>query len=497
MQNEESLKQKTMKGLFWSFSDLFANQGIQFIIQIILARVLLPEHFGLIGMITVFISISNLIIDSGVSQALIREQNTTQAEYSTVFYFNLFMALIMYGFLFLLAPAISSFFHESKLTLILRVLSIGIIINSFGIIQKAQMIKKIDFKTQTKISFISGIVSGIIGTIFALLGFGVWSLIVKTISMQVIQSGLLWKFVGWIPSLVFKMESFRRLFGFGVKIMLAGLLSTIYSNIYYVIIGRYFAATQLGYFTNASKLNDVASQSITSALQSVTYPVLSKIQKEEEKLKFGFKKIIKTSTYIHFPIMMGLATIAEPLIHLLFGEKWMPMVIYFQLLCLAGMLYPLNAINLNILQVKGKSDLFLLISIVKKVLVTIMIILTIWLKLGVIGLVSLTIIDSYSSFWINSFFSGREISYSSFEQVKDISITFLMTIIMGATVYVCGAFLPDHDLMKIIIQIFMELVIYISMSKWVKVQELKEILQIMGPLLKREKIKNVKLTGRG
>jgi O-antigen/teichoic acid export membrane protein len=490
---ESSLKQRTIKGLLWSFSDLIANQGIQFIIQIILARLLLPEHFGIIGMILVFIAISNSIIDSGVSQALIREQNSDQADYSTAFYFNLLMSFVMYGILYCFAPAISSFFKEPELNLILRILSIGLIINSIGLIQRAQIIKKIDFKTQTKINICAGILSGLISIIFATLGFGVWSLIVKSLSMQFIQTVLLWVLNGWKPSLVFKYDSFKRLFGFGSKLMIANLFSNIYSNIYFILIGKFYSAAQLGYFTNASKLNDVASQSLTSALQSVTYPVLSSIQNDEERLKVGFRKIIKTITYINFPFMIGLAAIANPLVHLLFGDKWMSMVIYFQLLSFAGMLYPLNAINLNILQVKGKSDLYLLISIVKKVFLTILIVATIWIKFGVIGLVVAAVIDSYSSFWINSYFSGREILYSSIEQVKDITLVYVISICMGVIVYFSGVFLPVSDIIKIMIQIGIGSSVYIGISILTKIKALNEIVELLKPLLKIVMVRKIKL----
>lgn len=485
MSKETNLKQRTITGLFWSFSDLIANQGIQFIIQIILARLLLPEYFGLIGMILVFIAISNALIDSGMAQALVREQNTTQDDYSTVFYFNLFMAFFIYSILFLLAPIISEFFRSEELTLIIRILSMGVIINSFGIIQRAQIVKKIDFRKQTIINIVSGLLSGVIGVVCALLGLGVWSLVIKTLCMQLFQSLLFWYFNRWIPSLIFKYESFKKLYGFGAKLMLAGLLSTIYSNIFNVLIGRMYSATQLGYFSNAQKLNEVASSSITTALQSVTYPVLSSIQNNEEKLKFGFKKIIRISTFIHFPIMIGLAAIANPLVHLLFGERWIPMAIYFQMLCIAGMIYPLNAVNLNILQVKGRADLYLNLSILKKVMLTIFIAAAIWLDAGVIGLLGAVIIDSYVSFIINSFYSGKEIGYSSWEQIRDVSLFYMLSSIMGLIVYLSGIVLPENVLVKLILQITIGLVIYLGACSIAKIKELWEVYNIVFPIAKK------------
>jgi len=317
-----SLKAKTISGLFWSSSDLIANQGIRFFIQIILARLLLPQHFGIIGMITVFIAISQSIVNCGFKNALIRENDSSQEDYSTVFYFNLIIAVLLYIVLFITAPAISEFFNESQLIPILRVLSIVIIINSIGLIQRTLLIKKIDFKIQTKISIISSVVSGGIAIVFAYLGYGIWSLVIQNITMQFIQSFMLCVSNRWIPSLVFSMDSFKRLFGFGWKLLVSGLIDTLYKNIYYVIIGKFFSATSLGYYTNAQKIRDVASQSITTSVQKVSYPVLSSIQNDSERLRNGYRKIIKNSVFITFPIIIGVAAVAEPFIMIVFGEKW-------------------------------------------------------------------------------------------------------------------------------------------------------------------------------
>lgn len=495
MPKESTLKQKTINGLFWSFGDLITNQGIQFIIQIILARLLLPENFGLIGMIFIFIVIANSFIDSGISNALIRDQNTNQADYSTVFYFNLLTSLVMYAVIYTSAPSISVFFNEPQLVLILRVLSVCLIINAFGIIQRVQLVKNVDFKTQMKINTIAGVLSGIIGIVFAVLGFGVWSLVVKSVTMQIFQSGFLWKLNSWKPSFVFKYASFKRLFGFGWKLMISSLISSIYSNIYNILIGKMYSATQLGYYTNAVKLNDVVSQSITSALQRVTYPVLSTIQ-EDKRLRYGFKKIIRMSAFINFPAMVGLATVAEPFVNLLFGDKWLPMAIYFQFLCFAGMLYPLNSINLNILQVKGKVNLYLQLTIVSKVILSVLIIGVIWFKLGVIGLIGAVIIQSYIDFFINSYFSGKELSYSMIEQMKDIFLIYVVTIIMGTIVYLCGMLLPVNNLIKIVFQIVIGCIAYIGMSKLAKIPELNEVWFLIVPLFKKMMFKKIKVTSK-
>ena len=488
MQEQTSLKNKTITGMFWSFSDLISKQGINFLIQVILARLLLPKDFGIIGMITVFVAISQSFIDSGFSTALIREKKVSQEDYSTVFYFNLVMASVTYIILFFSADAISSFFNEPQLVAILRVLALILIINSFGLIQRTMLVKKIDFKTQTRINVISSITSGIIGITFACLGYGVWSLVIKMLSMQFIQSLLLCLSNKWIPSLVFKMDSFKRLFGFGWKLLVSGLIDTLYKNIYYVIIGKSFSATELGYYTNAQKLRNTASQSITTSVQRVSYPVLSSINGENERLRLGYRKILKNSVFITFPIMIGLAVIANPFINLLFGVNWAASIPYFQVLCFAGMLLPLHAINLNILKVKGRSDLYLGLEIIKKVVGVTSISIVLFLKLGIMGLLWTVVLNSYIAYFINSYFSAKLLSYSTKEQIKDIMPIFIVSILMGTLVYFSGTVLPDNYFIKLVVQIFIGVVTYIGISRIAKIEELRTVYDLIGSFLKKGKL---------
>lgn len=491
MQEQNLLKKKTILGLFWSFSDLLANQGIRFIIQIILARLLLPKDFGIIGMITVFIAVSQSIIDSGFSSALIREKNSSQEDYSTVFYFNLLMAVVLYIVLFFSANIISIFFKEPKLVSILRVLALVLIINSFGLIQRTILIKNIDFKTQTKISVISSIVSGIIAILLAYLGFGVWSLVIQTLIMQFIQSLLLSLSNRWFPSLVFSMDSFKRLFGFGWKLLVSGLINTLYNNLYYLIIGKAFSAVDLGYYTNAQKLRDTASQSISTSVQKVGYPVLSKIKEDEDRLKEGYKKIIRTSVFITFPLMIGLAAVANPLIRLIFGQKWINSIRYFQVLCFSGMLYPLHAINLDILQVKGRSDLFLGLEIIKKIIGLLSIVIVLFFKLGIMGLIWALVFTSFISYFLNSYYSAELLNYSTMQQIKDVTPAFIASGVMGIIVYCIGSILPSGNLMKILTQIIVGLVVYICICKIYRIKELNFVYEILNSIFKNDKTKRI------
>jgi len=485
MQEQTSLKNKTIAGMFWSFSDIIAKKGIQFVIQVFLARLLLPKDFGIIGMITVFISVSQSIIDSGFGNALIRENKVSQEDYSTVFYFNLVMAIVMYIVLFFSVNAISSFFNEPQLVAILRVLALVLIINSFGLIQRTMLVKNIDFKTQTRISVVSSVSSGVIGIIFAYLGYGVWSLVIRMLSMQFILSLLLCLSNKWIPYLVFKMDSFKRLFGFGWKLLVSGLIETLYKNIYYVVIGKLFSAIELGYYTNAQKLRDTVSQSITMSVQKVSYPVLSSINGENERLRLGYKKILKNSVFITFPMMIGLAVIANPFINLLFGANWVASIPYFQVLCFAGMLFPLHAINLNILKVKGRSDLFLGLEVIKKVVGITFIGIVLLLKLGIMGLLWAAVLNSYVAYFINSYFSAELLSYSTKEQIKDIMPIFIVSILMGTLVYFSGTVLPHNYFIKLLVQIFIGVVTYIGISRIAKVEELKTVYDLIGSVFKK------------
>lgn len=485
MQDQNVLKKKTIKGLFWSFSDLTVNQVIQFIIQIILARLLVPKDFGVIGMITVFIAVSQSFVDSGFTNALIREREPSQEDYSTVFYFNLFMAVLMYIVLFFSAGAISSYFKEPQLVAILKVIAIVLIINSFGLIQRTMLIKNIDFKTQTKISVISSILSGIIAVIFAYMSFGVWSLVIKTLAMQLIQSFLLCIYNRWVPSFVFRMDSFKRLFGFGWKLLLSGLINTLYNNLYYFIIGRVFSVEELGYYTNAVKLRDAPSQAITNTVQKVSYPVLSSIKEAEVKLRDSYRKIIRTSVFITFPLMIGLIAVADPFIRLIMGQKWVNSITYFQILCLAGMLYPLHAINLNILQVKGRSDLFLGLEIIKKIIGLVLIAIALFFKFGIIGLLWALVITSCIAYFINSYYSADLLDYSTMQQIKDITPAFVASAFMAMIIYFSNAVLPNNNLIKLIVQIIVGAVVYAGVSKIGKIEEVNIIYEMFGSVYKK------------
>jgi len=423
----ESLKEKTLNGLFWSFFDNFGKQALSFVIGIILARLLEPSVYGILGMIVVFIAISNVFISSGFGSALIRKPDLSDADCNTTFFFNLGVAILFYCLLFFSSPFIATFYNEPSLTLIIRVLGIGLLLNAISIVQQSLLTKRIDFKTQSKISIIRTIISGGIGIIMAFRGFGIWSLVVQQLTAGTLSAILLWYYNRWKPKWEFSIQSFKNLFGFGSKLLISALIDTTYNNLYYLIIGKFFSAAQLGFFTRAQGYSNLFSSNLTRVIERVSYPVLSSIQEDLKALRRGYRKIIKTSMLISFVAMMGLAACSESLVVILIGEKWAPCIPYLQLLCFSQMLYPLHSINLNILKVKGRSDLFLRLEIIKKCISIPVIIIGIYL--GIKAMLIAMIVNGCIAYFLNSYYTASLIQYSTMNQLKDISPSFLVGVV--------------------------------------------------------------------
>lgn len=461
--SSESLKQKTITGMFWSFSDNILNYLTQFIFGIVLARLLSPSEFGLIGMITIFLTVSQSLIDSGFGQALIRKKNATNADFSTIFFFNLLTGLFLFILLFSLAPSIAGFYKEPALLSITRVMSFTLIISSFGLIQRTILTKSINFRLQTKITIISSVLSGIIAIFFAYSGFGVWSLVWRSLIHNFLQVLFLWIYNNWRPRIVFSKNSFLELFAFGSKLLASGLIDTLYKNIYLLIIGKFFSSQELGFYTRADNFNKFPSQVFTNTVQRVSYPVLSTVSNEPEKLKAGYKKVIKTTIFLTFFGMLGMAAVAKPLILVLIGEKWLPSVVYLQLLCFTGMFYPLHALNLNILKVKGRSDLFLNLEIVKKILAVPVIMLGIFtsIKIMIIGM----IVHSLLSYFINSYYSGRLIKYPVGEQIKDIRLTLILAAITGVFMFAVGFVFDSNPVLLLFMQFMVGIVLTVTLAE--------------------------------
>ena len=478
----ESLKNKAVRGVGWSFVDNIANSGITFLIGLVLARILTPAEYGVMAMVTIFIAISNSIVDSGFSNALIRKIKIERVDYNTVFYFNLVASLFLYLVLFFCAPAISVFFKEPILVDVMRIIGWILVINALAIIPRTILVRNVDFKTQTKVSFISSSLSGVIGIGMALTGFGVWSLVGQQLSRQLLNTIFLWFFCRWHPVMEFSFQSFKELFGFGSKLLLSGLLNTVYKDIYALVIGRCYSAADLGQYTRASQFNTIFSSNLTTVVQRVSYPVLSSIQNEEERLREAYRQVIKVTMLVTFACMLGLAAVAKPLLVLLIGEKWLPAVYFLQIICFAGILYPLHAINLNILQVKGRSDLFLKLEIIKKIIATVPIVIGIFwgIELMLWG----SVCTSFIAFFLNSYYSAPLIGYPTLRQIKDVAPTFGISFGVAAVMWSLSL-LPISYYVMLPLQCVVGLLLAFLIYERTKLPEYMEIRQLLFGLLRK------------
>lgn len=485
--SRQTLKNKTVAGMSWSAIDSIASQGITFLVGLVLARLLSPAEYGLIGMITIFISISNTIVDSGFSNALIRKKDVYDEDYSTTFVFNIALSILMYVILFVCSPLIADFFHQEQLTILTRVLGVVVIINSIAIVQRTKLIKNIDFKRQAKISVISSVISGIVGIGLALLGYGVWALVAQQISRQLVNAVGLWVSARWVPSVKFSVQSFKYQFNFGWKLLISQLLSTIWNEASHIVIGRCYSSAALGQFTRAHQFSSLFSTNLTAIIQRVSFPVLSTIQDDDERLKHNYRKLIKTSMFLSFVGMLALAACAKPLIFVLIGEKWAIAAEYLPLLCFNFMLYPVRAINTNMLQVKGRSDQLLILEVIKKVIAIGPLLLGIfvsiyWMLLG-------SVFAGFIGYILNSYFSGKYIKYTTRRQFIDILPSLIFGIVVAGIMYIC-TFLPLSSIVTLILQVVVGFIAIIAIGESSKFEPYMEIKGIIIPML--SKIKKIK-----
>ncbi len=440
----------------------------------------MPEEFGIVGMISIFVAIGNVLRDSGLTSSLIRSKNPEQKDYSTVFIVNLLGGILMYVILFVSAPSIAAFFKQPQLVLVTRVVTLSFIINAFSGVQLARLTRLMDFKTQLTVQIPSLIAGAILGVILAWQGFGVWSLIWMSLFQSVISVVQLWIRTGWRPDFRFDRDAFRKHFSFGYRLMLSGLIDTIYLNIYHVIIGRFFSAAQLGFYTRAMTLRQLPVQNISTALRKVTLPMFASIQDDNERLKIVSKKLMRQVIFWVAPTLIALGVLAEPFFRFVFTEKWLPAVPYFQLLCVAGIMYPLHAYNLNILNVKGRSDLFLRLEIIKKVLITIGIVIAI--PFGIYGLLYMQIVLTLSGFFINSWYSGIFINYPVKEQAVDILPIILFAGLCGAVTWGFDLLLVQyntHDFVRLVAGGVCYAGTYLGISLAIKFEPLTDFRQLI------------------
>lgn len=473
---KESLKNKTINGVGWSAADAFLGQGVTFIVGLVLARLLSPDEYGLIGICLIFTTVLNGIVDSGFSKALIRRTDVTNADYNTMFILNMVMSVILYLLLYLSAPYIADFFHRPVLVAMIRCIGLVLIANAMSIVQVTILTKVIDFKTKTKASLISAIVSGLLGILLALCGFGVWALVVQQLAKQFIYTLCLWLLNKWYPKIVFRKSSFIYMWGFGWKLLLSNLIDSIWSQLYQVVVGKFYSPYTLGQYTRSQEYASVFSQNFTSIVQRVSYPALAEIQNEPERLLCAYRKVIKTTMLVTCFFMFLLGSIAEPLIYCLIGPKWQIASTFLPLICANMSLYPLHAINLNVLQIKGRSDLFLYIEIVKKIIAIIPICIGIFI--GIYQMLWFSILTGILSFFVNSFYSGKSIGYSSFAQLKDVMPNYLLAFVVASIVY-SFKYIAISYWIILPIQCVSGLLLFVVFCEIMKINEYDEIKSIL------------------
>lgn len=460
-------------GVLWSAVDRFSVQGLQFFMTIVITRYVTPEEFGLVAMLAIFIAVSNSIIDSGFSNALIQKQDRTDDDFSVVFYYNIIIAIFLYILLYFSSSLIADFYHETRLELLTKVVCLNLILSSLNVVPNAKLTISMDFKSITKVSLISGLVSGFIGVIMAIMGFGVWSIVFQSFLQYAIKTVLLWRIIKWLPLLNFSTNSFKSLFGFGSKLMLSGLLHTIYLNLYTLVIGKFFNAHIVGLFNRANSLAQYPSTNIVNILNRVYFPALCKLQKEPIPFSQLFHSYLRMACFIIFPLSTLFAAMADPLIRFLLTEKWVGSVVPLQIISIAYMIYPVLLINNQPLQALNHTTMFLIAEIIKKTVAVIILFCS--LNYGLIFLCfSILIYNLLDAFIILLF--TRSIMDTGFKvQAKQLSPYLVCALVAGFATHFFVTHVKMHLLPLLIIGFFIDISLYIMSCKVFKIQEVNLI----------------------
>jgi O-antigen/teichoic acid export membrane protein len=440
-----------------------------------MARLLEPSDYGVIGMLAIFLAISQTFIDSGFSNALIRKQDRTETDFSTVFYFNIGVGLFFYFGLFFASPYIAQFYNTPILQDITKIVALNVVFNSLTVVQRAKLTILVDFRTQAKVSLIAVILSGVTGLALAYTGFGVWALVFQAALNNGLNAVLLWIFVRWKPLNVFSPQSFKALFSYGSKLLLSGLLDTVYRNIYTLVIGKKFQVTELGYYTRADQFAQFPSSNLTGIFDRVTFPILSSIH-DDEQLRTVYRQYLRIAAFVIFPLMCGLAGVTKPFITLVLSEKWLGVIPLLQLLCFSMMWYPVHAINLNLLQVKGRSDLFLRLEVIKKCVGIVIICIT--LPMGMIALCAGGIISSIICLVINTHYTGKIISLGFIKQMADLMPMLLSSLTMALGVYIVSGLFQNNSI-GLLVGILSGALYYSLINIIIKSKEMRLVIELI------------------
>lgn len=469
---DNNLKQKTKKGLYWSFFNQFANYGMNFCVGIVMARLLSPSDYGITALPAVFMSIAWIIQNGGIGDALVRKTILREEDLSTAFYYSLIMGVTLYITLFSIAPLIADFYNTPVLVPLLRVTALSFLWGPMNTAQTVILKRKLDFKTPTKISLFTRIVSSIVGIAFAYMGYGLWALVVSGVLSSFLTMILNWFVVKWTPKTKWNKESFKYLWGYGNKIMASGMLDTLYSNIAPIFVAKFYSPTDLGLYNRAQGYAAMPSQQVTGVIQNVTFPVLSKLQDDNEALARNYRRMLRTTAFIIFPLMLTLSALAHPLVIILITEKWESCVVLLQIICFSMMWYPIHSINLNLLMVKGRSDLFLRLEVIKKIIGISILIFT--LPQGLIVFCYGSIISSLFCLIVNTYYTGKLINVGFIRQIADLTPTLLLSLLSFVAIILTNHFIYNIY-MQVIIGGLTGCIIYILGAIIFKFKELDDV----------------------
>ena len=447
---EDNLKEKTARGVKWGFIDNIAGTGIIAVVNLVLARILSPVEFGLMGMTSIFITLSSYLVDSGFSAALTRRKHIDDKDLNTAFYFNLLLSVILYLLLFAAAPLIARFFGQPVLTDVLRILGLSLVITALCLTQRVILTRRIDFRTQALASVISSVLSGTIAIWMALKGCGVWSLVVLQLSKSGFITVILWLSSGWLPSFLFSMKSLKGMFSFGGKMLLTAVISSLWTEIYAFVIGKIYTPSVLGQYSRADKFRNMVTSNVSTVMQRVTYPVLAMISDEKERQSRAYRKIIRTTVLISFSAVFGLAAVSESFVLTLIGEQWIPAAGYLRILCMAGLFIPLMICSANIINADGRSDITLYLEIFKTSLAVFPVLAGIFISIE--ALLWTTVAVSAISYLAYAVAVSRLAGYPVLRQLKDIFPFFAVSAVMAAAVF-CFSFLSWPQWLILLVQI--------------------------------------------
>lgn len=479
------IRNSAISNLAWRFAERCGAQGVAFILSIILARILSPDTYGTIALITVFINILNVFINSGLGNALIQKKSADDLDFSTVFFFNVIMCCIMYGGLFLAAPVIADFYNDASLTLVIRVLGTTLIISGIKNVQQAYVSRTLQFRKFFFATLGGTIGAAALGILVALNGGGVWALVVQQLFNATVDTIILWFTVSWKPHFIFSLERLKGLFSYGWKLLVSSLLDTVYNNLEQLIIGKVYSNTDLAYYNRGRQFPNFMVANINNSIDSVLLPVMSRAQDDKPHIKAMTRRSIKTSTYVMAPMMMGLAFCAEPIIRLVLTDKWIPCVPFMRIFCCTFLFYPIHTANLNAIKAMGRSDLFLKLEIAKKIVGIILLFSTMWF--GVMVMAYGLLVNSVLCQIINSWPNKKLLNYGYLEQLKDILPGILLALFMGVCVNVIN-FISLSDFVTLIIQITLGIAIYIGVSAIFQFESFEYLKDIAVSIINKKRV---------